>query len=148
MKRSWIISFLVIAAIGIMATLFLGNSEAQESPSPEEFATEYLESHKAKKYERMAEMVIDERFPDLKERVTMYKQSDKHTALEEYEIKEVKDVTEETATVVVELTRKYGEVLQVPLHLVKKSGEWKVYISSEDINKDKDFKMIKPATEF
>ncbi|MCI2256180.1 DUF4878 domain-containing protein [Domibacillus sp. PGB-M46] len=123
-------------------------TQNEQSSSPEEFATEYLESHKAKKYERMAEMVIDERFPDLKERVTMYKESDKHTALEEYEIKEVKDVTEETATVVVELTRKYGEVLQVPLHLVKKSGEWKVYISSEDINKDEDFKMIKPATEF
>jgi len=149
------LGIVTVATIAVyMFIPHLINSDEQAIISPEEFATEYLESHKAKEYERMAEMVIDERYPDLKERVTMYKEADKHAALEEYEIKEVKDVNaaEETATVVVELTIKYGEVLQIPLHLVKKSREWRVYISSESItegiNEDKDYKMIKPATEF
>ncbi|MGG3451804.1 DUF4878 domain-containing protein [Domibacillus aminovorans] len=120
---------------------------AQESSSPKEFATEYLELHKAKEYEQMADKVIDKRFPDLKERVKMYREADKHSALKEYEIKEVKDVTEETAKVVAVLTLKDGSVIQVPLHLVKKAGEWKLHIGFEDLNEYEDFKTIKPATE-
>ncbi|OAH63064.1 hypothetical protein AWH49_06885 [Domibacillus aminovorans] len=96
----------------------------------------------------MADLVIDERFPDRQKRIEDYEASANDSAVEEYEIKEVKDVTEETAKVVAVLTLKDGSVYQVPLNLVKEAGEWKLHIGFEGINKDKDFKTIKPAAGF
>lgn len=146
MKKVFMIPALVIGAIALAVVLSLTNSEAQESASPEELATEYLELSKAKEYEQIADMVIDERFPDRQKRIEGYEASASHSAIEEYEIKEVKDVTEDTAKVVAVLTLKDGSVIQMPLHLTKGTGVWKMYISSKGINEDKYFKLIKPAT--
>lgn len=145
MKRIWVISFLVIAAIGILADSFLGNSEAQESPSPEGFVREYLELVKARDYENIVDLVIDDRFNnDRQTKIDNYKtfEGDSND-IEKYEIKKVKDVTEDKATVVAVVEFKDGSIEQIPMHLVKKEGNWKLHINADNAFDEEDFKIIK-----
>ncbi|WP_413789092.1 DUF4878 domain-containing protein [Bacillus kandeliae] len=69
-------------------------------------------------------------------------------SVEDYEIKEVKDVTEDNATVVTKLEFDDGIIEQVPMHLVKKDENWKLHISEEDANDDEDYKLIKQPDGF
>lgn len=145
MKKIWFTSVLAIAAIGVMATSFLANSEAQESPSPEKFVKEYLELGKANDYDKLVDMVIDDRFNnDRQTKIDTYKALEEDVpALEEYEIKEVKGVTEDTATVVTVLEFDDGSIEQRPMHLVKQNENWRLHISGGDASDDEDFKLIK-----
>ncbi|WP_050184055.1 DUF4878 domain-containing protein [Domibacillus robiginosus] len=142
MKRIWVTSFLVIAAIGILAASFLGNSQAQESPSPEEFVKEYLGLVKANDYENVVDLVIDDRFNnDRQTKIAMIK--DSSTNLKTYEVKEVKDVTKDKATVITIVESKDGSVQQVPVYLIKKDSSWKVHIRNGNVGDDENFKIIK-----
>ncbi|OCA92584.1 DUF4878 domain-containing protein [Pseudobacillus wudalianchiensis] len=143
MKRFWLVPILAIATIAFVVIPFLANSKEQESSSPEEFVKEYLNLSKAKDYESMANLAIDERSPDLQTKIERYKAAGERAALEKYKIKEVKDVTEETATVVTVLTFKNGMINQTPIHLVKEDGDWKVLFTGKDANSDEDFKLLK-----
>lgn len=142
MKRIWVTSFLVIAVIGILAASFLGNSEAQESSSPEEFVKEYLRLVKANDYENVVDLIIDDRFNnDRQTKIAMIEEAS--TDLKKYEVKEVKDITEDKATVITIVKSKDGSVQQVPVYLIKKDSNWKVHIRNGNVGDDEDFKIIK-----
>ncbi|WP_050184052.1 DUF4878 domain-containing protein [Domibacillus robiginosus] len=145
MKKIWFTSVTAIAAIGILAASFLGNSEAQESPSPEEFVREYLELANARDYETLVDLVIDDRFHnDRQTKIDNYKMFESDSIdIEKYEIKEVKEVTEDKATVITVMEFKDGSIEQMPMHLVRKEGNWKLHISAGNLFDDKDFKIIK-----
>ncbi|MEK4029957.1 hypothetical protein MKZ02_15735 [Pseudobacillus sp. FSL P4-0506] len=145
MRKLWFVPFLAVAAIAVVVTPFLTNSEIQGSLSPEKFVKEYIELVKAKDHESLVDLVIDDRFNDDREvKLKTYKTLEEGVSpLEDYEIKNVKSVTEDKATVITVIEYEDGSVEQVPMHLVKKDKEWKLHISRGNALDDEDFKLIK-----
>ena len=145
MKKSFIFSGLVIAAIAVVSLPFLTSSKEQENSSPEVFVQNYIELGQESNYEELADLVIDDRFNDDREmKISTYEMLEKDVpALESYEIKEVKDVTADSATVVTLLEFKDGSIEQRPMYLVKKDTDWKLHISAQNASDDEDYKQIK-----
>ena len=145
MKKSFIFSGIVIAAIAVVSVPFLTSSKEQENSSPEVFVQNYIELGQESNYEELADLVIDDRFNDDREmKISTYEMLEKDVpALESYEIKEVKDVTADSATVVTLLEFKDGSIEQRPMYLVKKDTDWKLHISDQNDSDDEDYKQIK-----
>ena len=145
MKKSFIFSGIVIAAIAVVSVPFLTSSKEQENSSPEVFVQNYIELGQESNYEELADLVIDDRFNDDREmKISTYEMLEKDVpALESYEIKEVKDVTADSATVVTLLEFKDGSIEQRPMYLVKKDTDWKLHISDQNASDDEDYKQIK-----
>ncbi|RJS62382.1 DUF4878 domain-containing protein [Bacillus sp. PK3_68] len=145
MRKLWFVPFLAVAAIAVVVTPFLTNSEIQGSLSPEKFVKEYIELVKAKDHESLVDLVIDDRFNDDREvKLKTYKTLEEGVSpLEDYEIKNVKSGTKDKATVITVIEYEDGSVEQVPMHLVKKDKAWKLYISRGNALDDEDFKLIK-----
>ena len=145
MKKSFIFSGIVIAAIAVVSVPFLTSSKEQENSSPEVFVQNYIELGQESNYEELADLVIDDRFNDDREmKISTYEMLEKDVpALESYEIKEVKDVTADSATVVTLLEFEDGSIEQRPMYLVKKDTDWKLHISDQNARDDEDYKQIK-----
>ncbi|RNF39129.1 DUF4878 domain-containing protein [Planococcus salinus] len=146
-KRVGIIGTAVITVAGVISVPFLTNSEELDTVSPEAFVKEYVELGKAENYERIVDLVVDERFKnDRGIKLETYKAMQENLpSLVDYEIKEVKNVTEDQATVVVVLEYEDGSAEQAPLNLVKKDGDWKLYLDSQSALTDEAYKQISPA---
>lgn len=125
-RKTGIIGTAVIALAAVVSVPFLTNSEELDTTSPEAFVEEYVELGKAEDYERIVDLVVDERFNDDRDtKLETYKaMQETLPALVSYEIKEVKNVTEEQATVVTILEYEDGSAEQAPMHLVKKDGDY------------------------
>lgn len=149
MKKSLIVSGIVATLMAIVTIPFLANSEKQESPSPEKFVKEYIELTKANDYENLVDLVIDDRFNDDRQiKLETYKTLEQSASpLENYEIKEVKDITADKATVITIVKYKDGSIEQIPMHLLKKDENWKLHISNGNALDDKDYKLIKKSDE-
>lgn len=145
MKRFWLFPILAVAVIAVVIIPFLANSEAEGSLSPEKFVKKYIELGKANDYENLVDLVIDDRFNDDRQvKLETYKMLEKDVpSLEDYEIKKVKDMTEDKATVITVLEYEDGSIEQIPMHLVKKDTGWKLHISKGNALDDVDYKLIK-----
>ncbi len=105
----------------------------------------------ASDYEAIVDLIIDDRFTNdnRQTKVDTYKMLQEDLpALKNYEIKEVKDATNEEATVLTLLEYEDGSIEQTPMHLVKEKGDWKLQLGSEDANADKNYKQIKQPNSF
>ncbi|OCA92572.1 hypothetical protein A8F95_02430 [Bacillus wudalianchiensis] len=143
MKKSLILSVTTIFIVVVIVSVpFLANSK---SISPEQFVKEYLELNKKDDYEKLSDIIIDDRFNnDRQTEIEQYKKfAQEKVKVKDFKIKKVREVTEDKATVITEITFEDGRVNQTPVKLVKQDGEWKVHIGTESATDDKDFKRIK-----
>lgn len=137
-----------VASLVVMLLFLPTIADAQKTKgtSPEEFVKHYVELGKAKDYETIVDLIVDDRFvnEDHQTKVDTYRTLQEDLpALKNYEIKEVKEVTEGKATVLTLLEYEDGSIEQVPMQLVQEKGEWKLELGSEDATADEDFEQIK-----
>lgn len=132
-------------AIALLVSPFITSAEESDVSSPEIFVKEYIELGKSHDYEKLVDLVVDDRFLDDRQlKLETYKMLQEDVPeLENYEITEVKEVTEEKATVITVLTFKDGSIEQRPMNLVKNDNQWKLHISDTDANEDQNFEQIK-----